>query len=104
MAGMSEEDLKVQEEKLKDMEQELNQLATSLEKREAEVNVSLEDISQREEKIAKKLGITDSSSAFQQLTELLTKIHSIYVGVRGNDDGLLESITSLLEARSILQG
>ena len=79
-------------------------MATDLEKREAAYKVSIKDIEVREEKIAKKLGITDSSTAFQQLTEMITKIHSTYVGVRGNDDGLLESITAILDARSKLQG
>jgi predicted nuclease with TOPRIM domain len=102
--ALSEKDINESEEKLKDMEQELNQLSTSLEKREAELKVGLEDLEVREVKIAKKLGITDSSAAFTQLTELITKIHSTYVGVRGNDEGLLESITSILEARSKLQG
>ena len=85
--ALSEADLEKQESKLKDMEQELNQMATDLEKREAAYKVSIKDIEVREEKIAKKLGITDSSTAFQQLTEMITKIPSTYVGVRGNDDG-----------------
>ena len=52
----------------------------------------------------KKLGITNSSEAFDQLTNLITKLHTTYVGVRGDDEGLIESITSILDARKKLQG
>jgi|TARA_Y100000592_G_C5474605_1_gene321523 predicted nucleic acid-binding Zn-ribbon protein len=102
--ALSEKELEEQESKLKDMEHDLNEMATNLEKREATLKAGLDDLSKREDKVAKKLGITDSSTAFQQLTEMITKIHLTYVGVRGNDDGLSETINSILEARKKLQG
>ena len=102
--ALTEKELQEQENKLKDMEQELSSMSTDLEKREASLKAGLKDLEDREDKIAKKLGISDSSKAFQQLTEMITTIHSTYVGVRGNEEGLLESITAILDARSKLQG
>ena len=102
--ALTEKELEATEEKLKDMEQELAQLSTTLEKKEAELKATSDDIAKREEKVNKKLGITNSSEAFDQLTNLITKLHTTYVGVRGDDEGLIESITSILDARKKLQG
>ena len=101
---LSEEQIAAAEDKLKNMENDLNSLSTDLEKKQAELKTWEDDLQKREEKLNKKLGLTDSSEAFDTLTSLITKLHTTYVGVRGDDQGLVESITSILDARQKLQG
>ena len=102
--SVTAEQLKKNEDKLKDMESDLSEEAAKLEKKGVELKTWEEDLVKREDKLSKKLGLTDSSEAFDVLTGLITKLHTTYVGVRGDDKGLIESITSILDARSKLQG
>ena len=101
---MTEEELKQQEETLKAMESDLKTEATNLDKKKAELVSWSEDLDKREENVHKKLKLGGSGEAFEKLTSLITELYTTYVGIRGNDEGLNETINSILDARKKLQG
>ena len=100
---MTPEEIKASEEKLKTLENELQQTATDLDKKTSEIKVWEDDLGKRETQIAQKLKLGTSAEAFEKLTKLITELYTTYVGIRGNDEGLDETIKSILDARKKLQ-
>lgn len=101
---MTEEELKTQQETLKKMESDIKTEATNLDKKKSELTAWEEDLGKREDDVTKKLKLGDSGEAFEKLTSLITDLYTTYVGIRGNDDGLNETINSILDARKKMQG
>ena len=100
---MTEEELRATEEKLKKMEGDLQGVANELDKRKSELDSRSESLDKRDESINKKLNLGSSGEAFEKLTGLITTLYTTYVGIRGNDEGLNETINSILDARKKLQ-
>ena len=100
---MTPEEIKASEEKLKTLENELQQTATDLDKKTSEIKVWEDDLGKRETQRAQKLKLGTSAEAFEKLTKLITELYTTYVGIRGNDEGLDETIKSILDARIKLQ-
>jgi len=99
---MSPEELKENEDKLKQVESDLKKEAQTLDKEKERLTNWEKDLSKREEDLTKKLGLGSSAEAFENVTKLITNLYTTYVGTRGNDEGLSETIQSILDARKKL--
>ena len=85
----SEEKIKSELEKLKNIESELKERAEKVEK--------------QEEGLKKKLKLPEGADVFSKLTEMITQAYTLYVSEKGTDDNISEFIAKILEARKMVQ-
>ena len=92
--------------KLEKTREDLKQLESDIKAKASEVDESLANLKeqedaldQKEEAFNKKLGILDASSVFDDMVKTVNKLYSSYYGIKGTDEGLMEAIQSILNAR-----
>lgn len=96
---MTEQELKDTQDKLKLMEKDLEIKAKEIDAREEKLQIQEQELSEREQKLMKTLGIVDASNSFKEMVSTVDNIYNLYCGIRGTDEGLIESLQKMLDAR-----
>tara|TARA_B100001758_G_C18415358_1_gene619099 strand:+ start:2771 stop:3085 length:315 start_codon:yes stop_codon:yes gene_type:complete len=98
---MSDEMKQIEEAqaKLAKMEEDLKGQADLIDQKEKELTKREEKLQTSEEKFSKKVGIVDASSVFDTMVSTVNSLYTSYYAIKGTDEGLLEAIQSILQAR-----
>jgi len=96
---MNEKEIKEAEDKLKLIENGLKEKAEEIDGREASVKEQEENILKKEKKLLETLGVVDSSSSFSETVSIVNNLYNSYVAISGNDDGLIDTIQKIIDAR-----
>tara|TARA_Y100001938_G_scaffold127581_2_gene180584 strand:- start:2764 stop:3078 length:315 start_codon:yes stop_codon:yes gene_type:complete len=98
---MSDEMKQIEEAqaKLAKMEEDLKGQADLIDQKEKELTKREEKLQTSEEKFSKKVGIVDASSVFDTMVSTVNSLYTAYYAIKGTDEGLLEAIQSILQAR-----
>ena len=91
-----------QKKALAKIEEDLKNKSQEIEKRISSVEEMESKITAKNEELLKKLGISDTSSVFDSMVATVNSLYTSYYGIKVTDEGLMEAITSILNARKSL--
>jgi len=95
--------LSAMEEAIKSKADEVDIKATELAEQKSEFESDMEKKTAAFEKergtFEKKLGIVDASAVFDSMVKTVNELYTAYYAVKGTDEGLLEALQSILNAR-----
>tara|TARA_Y100000034_G_scaffold115995_1_gene153761 strand:- start:442 stop:870 length:429 start_codon:yes stop_codon:yes gene_type:complete len=86
--------------KLSKMENDIKCMSAELDKREKGIKDSELKLQKEWNVLRKSLGVEDGNDHFKVFYDHLHSMYGIYVASRGDDEGLLEVIDKIIDARS----